>query len=103
MPGSPDWWDTGEGRQKIKIQEKKAGDGVGDSEQLVLRKHLLGGSFGVTWPTWQGVRAVLGGSREGKNRSRDVVGIKRDVSQFTFRSVGLRSSKSRQGEGLVGF
>lgn len=62
---------------------------MGDSEQLVLRKHLLGGSFGVTWPTWQGVRAVLGGSREGKNRSRDVGGIKRDVSRFTFRSVGL--------------
>lgn len=36
-----------------------------------------------------GARAVLGGSGEGKNRSRDARGIKRDVSQFTFRSVGL--------------
>lgn len=68
--------------------------GWGDSEQLVLRKHLLGGRFRshLAYSAWRGERAIHwggGGAGEGNNRTRDACGIKTDVLQFTFRSVGL--------------
>lgn len=47
-------------------EKKRAGDGMGDSEQLVLRKHLLGGRFWshLAYSAWQGERAIHPGGPE---------------------------------------
>lgn len=76
-----------EGRKK-----KKAGEEVGDSEQLVVLKHLLGGRFWshLAYSAWQGGEGYSSrGTGKGDNTTRDACGIKMDVLQFTFRSVGL--------------